>query len=35
MWEPNFRYPVELGVDVVSWGDPAEAIFALQVQGVR
>ncbi len=35
LWEPNFRYPVELGVDMVSWGDPAEAIFALELQGGR
>lgn len=35
MWEPNFRYPVELGVDALSWGDPAEARFALQQQGAR
>jgi len=35
MWEPNFRFPVELGVDMVSWGDPAEAIFALELQGGR
>lgn len=34
MWEPNFRYPVELGVDMVSWGDPAEARRALEAQGV-
>lgn len=35
LWEPNFRFPVELGVDMVSWGDPAEAIFALELQGGR
>jgi glycerophosphoryl diester phosphodiesterase len=35
MWEPNFRYPVELGVDMISWGDPAEAIYALEMQGAR
>lgn len=35
LWEPNFRYPVELDVDMVSWGDPAEAIFALEMQGGR
>ena len=35
LWEPNFRYPVTLGVDMVSWDDPAEAIFALEQQGAR
>lgn len=35
MWEPNFRAPVQLGVDLVSWGDPAEAAFALQQQDAR
>jgi glycerophosphoryl diester phosphodiesterase len=35
LWEPNFRYAIDLGVDVVSWGDPAEAIFSLQGQGTR
>ena len=35
LWEPNFRYPVQLGVDGVIWGDPAEAIFALGEQGAR
>ncbi len=35
MWEPNFRYPVQLGVDIVSWSDPAEALFALDAQGAR
>ncbi len=35
MWEPNFRYAVELGVDLLSWGDPAEARFALEQMGAR
>lgn len=35
MWEPNFRYAIDLGVDALSWGDPAEAIFSLQMQGAR
>ncbi|MBA3532113.1 MAG: glycerophosphodiester phosphodiesterase [Ardenticatenales bacterium] len=35
LWEPNFRYPVDLGVDIISWSDPAEAIFALAQQGAH
>lgn len=35
MWEPNFRYPLQLGVDLIGWDDPAEAIHALALQGAR
>ena len=35
LFEPNFRYPIQLGVDGVQWGDPAALRFALERQTER
>jgi glycerophosphoryl diester phosphodiesterase len=29
LWEPNFGFALEMGVDIVTWGDPAAAKLAL------
>jgi glycerophosphoryl diester phosphodiesterase len=29
MWQPDFERAMQLGVDIVSWGDPGEAKAAL------
>jgi glycerophosphoryl diester phosphodiesterase len=35
MFEPDFARVVDLGADALSWGDPIEALGALQQLGVR
>jgi glycerophosphoryl diester phosphodiesterase len=32
MWQPDFERAVQLGVDIVSWGNPGEAKSTLQAQ---